>query len=504
MASASPQLSKSSFLRGWQCPKSLYFSAFEPDVPGSLPPGQAALMDAGRRVGLLARRLFRGGEAVVSVDSTSAAARTRILAAGGAPAIFEALLDSGDGLRAAVDILARGRRGWRLIEVKSSTSVKDEHLPDVAFQLHVARAAGLDVESVEVLHLNSDYVRRGDLDLPALFRSEEVTDQAEALLGEVADVAVRLRRMLQAGGRPEIDIGPHCRRPRDCDCLDVCWQDVPAGSVMEIAHLTWEKKFHLYDQGIRLIDQVPPDLPMPADSRRHVTAVQAGAPLIDRAGLRAFLGELAFPIFLLDFETVAPAIPLWDGTRPYQQVPFQYSLHVLRAVEAEPEHSGFLAEAGPDPRPALLASLLPATAASGSILAFHMPFELGVLRRLAEAFPDVGGEIEMRLPRMEDLIRPFRRWHYWLPEMGGSFSIKSVAPALAPDLSYAQLEIADGLAAARAFEGLLAAPSAEAAARLRSALEAYCKMDTLAMVRVLQAIWREAGGSSAPQTGDQS
>ena len=495
MRGPGPALTKSAFLRGWQCAKSLYLSTFEPEILTAPDPGSSARLATGREIGLLARGIFPGGEEAGSVPArtaVAAAARTRALIADRTPAIFEAVIEDGRGLRTAVDILARGHRGWRLIEVKSTTSTKEEHFPDVAFQLHVARAAGLEIEGVEVLHLNSAYVRRGALDLAAIFSSDAVTPEAEALLPQVAAAVGRMQQLLGRARQPAIAIGPHCLRPRDCDCMDTCWSGVLEGSVLEIAHLTWEKKFHLYDQGIRRIADVPGDRELPRNSRRHVDAHRAGRPIIDPAGLRAFAEGLRFPVALLDFETVAPAVPLWDGARPYQQIPFQYSLHILQEANADPEHSGFLADPGPDPRPALLDSLLPATAGDGSILAYHMPFELGVMRHLAETFPTLRGEIEQRLPRMDDLIKPFRAWHYWVPEMGGSFSIKSVAPALAPDLSYEGLEIADGQAASRAFERLVREAAPGDTARVRQALTTYCRLDTLAMVRVLQAIWRAA------------
>jgi len=488
-------LTKSAFLRGWQCAKALYLSAYEPEIPSPPDPGAVARMAVGREIGILARELFPGGvEARPShpYDPAAAASRTRALISSRAPAVFEATLESRTGQRVAVDILARGRRGWRLIEVKSSTSVKDEHLPDIAFQLHVARQAGVRIEGVEILNLNPNYVRRGPIDVSGLFTARSVMAEAEALLPAVAAGAATLRRLLDEGRRPEVPIGPHCRQPRDCDCIPYCWAEVPAESVLEIAHLPWEKKFHLYDQGVRRIQDVQDDYELPKLSRRHVDALQEGRPIIDAAGLRGFLEDLTFPVRLLDFETVAPAVPLWEGTRPYQQIPFQYSLHILQALDAEPVHSGFLAEPGPDPRAALLASLLPATAGAGSILAYHMPFELGVMQQLAEAFPDVRAEVEQRVTRMDDLIRPFRAWHFWLPEMGGSFSIKSVAPALAPEMSYEGLEIADGLAASLTFGRLISGTEPAEAARLQAALETYCERDTLAMVRVLQAIGRAA------------
>jgi hypothetical protein len=452
-------------------------------------------MATGRAVGLLARQLFPEGREASGppFDSVGASDRTRSLMAARAPAIFEATFRSDRGLRASVDILVRGRRGWRLIEVKSTTSVKDEHLTDVAFQLYLARDVGVEIESVEVLHLNSDYVRRGELELEGLFTFVSVLPQAEALLPAVAASAADLTRLLGDGRPPDVRIGAHCLHPRACDYRDRCWAEVPDGSVLEIAHLSWDRKFQLFDQGIARIEDVPDEAKLPKRSRLHVAAHQGGVPIIDADGLRSFLDRLTFPVLLLDFETVAPAVPLWDGTRPYQQVPFQYSVHILRDFEAELGHTGFLADPGPDPRPALLANLLRATSGRGTILAYHMPFELTVMRQLAEAFPEHRQAIEQRLPRMDDLIKPFRAWDYWLPEMGGSFSIKSVAPALAPELSYEGLEIADGLAASRSYEQMIAGAGPSVAARLRAALEVYCERDTLAMVSILQAMRAACG-----------
>lgn len=498
MAADRRHLTKSGFLTGHQCRKALHLSIFEREALAPPDAEGRARMAAGQRVGNLARGLFPDGVAGWSHpfdDVEAAAAHTRACLANRPPAVFEATFASPEGLSARVDILARTGRGWRLIEVKSSTSVKPEHLPDVAFQLHVLRTCGIEVEAVELLQPNREYVRRGELDLPAFFTSTNLTADAEARLPAMALLAADLRRMLESGERPEVPIGPQCMDPRECAALETCWADVPPDSVLEISYLRWEEKFALYDRGVRLIDDVPADVRLPSRSRRHVEAHQAHRPKIEVADLRAFLDSLSYPIFLLDFETVAPAIPIWDGTRPYERIPFQFSLHIIRVAGGDPDHTGFLAEIGPDPRPALLDALLPATAGSGSILAYHMPFELGVMKELAAAFPDRRTEIEARLPRMDDLIKPFRGWHYWLPAMGGSFSIKSVAPAIAPELSYEGLEVADGLAASLAYESLLDDPAAPGVDKTRRALLDYCERDTLAMVRVLQAVERAAQGA---------
>jgi hypothetical protein len=486
MAVPDRPLTKSKFLRGHQCARSLYYAVFEGERLAAPSAEAQARMAAGLDVGRLARGLFPGG---VWAGADEAADPVELLA-GTAPAVFEATLADDAGLSARIDVLARGRRGWRLIEVKSSTSVKPEHLPDVAFQLQLARSCGLEVESVEVLHLNKDYVRRGEVDLDSLFIACDVTAQAEALLPGIVGLGAELRQMLGRARLPAVPIGPHCLDPRPCDCMDLCWAGIPEGSVFDIAQLTWKKKFALYQQGLVRITDIPADLDLSPRARLHVTAHQGGRPIVDRLGLRRFLESLTYPVFLLDFETVGPVVPRWDGTRPYGRIPFQYSLHVLRQPGAVPQHSEFLAEPGPDPRPALLTALLPATESEGTILAYYMPFELGVMKELAADFPDHRPEIERRLPRMDDLIAPFRAWQYWLPEMKGSFSIKSVAPALAPDLTYEGLEVHDGLAASLAYERLLGGIDPAESAPLQRALLDYCERDTLAMVRVLESIRR--------------
>lgn len=489
MSADAVRLSKSDFLTGHQCRKALWLSAFEPERFAAPEAASSARMETGLEVGRLARGLFPGG--VPDPGDLAGSGLARISAS--TPAVFEATLRTSDGLQARIDVLARGRGGWRLIEVKSSTSVKEEHLPDVAFQLLVARSCGVEVESVEVLHLNRAYVRHGALDLGALFTSTPVTQEAEALLPAAAAVAAGLRRVLTGSRRPEVPIGTHCLTPRECGARAYCWADVPAGSVLEIYGLAWEKRFSLFDRGIVHIEDVPEGAGLPERSRRHVEARRRGEPILDRDGLREFVESLSLPVFLLDFETVSPAVPLWESSSPYDQIPFQYSLHVLRQWGSTPEHSGFLAQPGPDPRAALLESLLPATAGSGSILAYHMPFELGVMRSLAESLPGYRPEIEARLPRMDDLIRPFRAWQYWIPAMGGSFSIKSVAPALAPELGYDDLELRDGQAASLTYLKLIGGVEPTEAVRLQQSLLAYCERDTLAMVRVLEAIRQAIG-----------
>jgi hypothetical protein len=286
---------------------------------------------------------------------------------------------------------------------------------------------------------------------------------------------------------PERDIGPYCNDPRACDFKGHCWAHLPSPSVFDVYYIG-KKAFDLYGEGITRIEEIPESFSMGKRSSFHVRAHKAGEMIVKKDELRAFLDSLEYPLFHLDFETFNLPIPPWDGLRPYSQVPFQYSLHAQNEPGAEPVHSGFLAEAGVDPRRAFLDSLLPATEGSGSIVAYYKSFEKGVLAALAEQLPEYGEAIEQRIERLVDLRDPFSKRWFYTPAMGGSTSLKDVLPALVPELTYDALEIQDGRQAMRVFLELADQVDSTAYDAQRKDLWAYCQLDTLAMVRILDVL----------------
>jgi hypothetical protein len=480
-------LTKSTFLRGLQCQKSLALSARHPEL--RMPPTTPAQfrMRQGQLVGMLARRRYPGGEIgrlpgafQVSLE------RTQALIDSGNPVIYEAAFEAA-GVRVVADILAQGQNGWRLIEVKSTTRAKPEHLWDVAVQVYVLRAAGMELEDACLLHLDTGYVRKGLLDVQALFAETPFMGELETLQTQVEQAIAECQATLASGEVPQVPIGRHCTEPVDCDFMDHCWQDVPSPSVFDV-YFIGKKAYALYDQGIELIEDIPADHPLDKRSLFHIQAHKKGELIVKPDPIRTFLSGLSYPLHYLDFETLAVPIPPFDGVSPYTKVPFQYSLHVQDEPGGELRHSGYLAQAGEDPRRDFLGQLLEETSGEGSIVVYHQPFESSVLKSLASWLPANRGEIEQRLKRMADLLEPFRQRAYWHPGMGGSNSLKAVLPVFAQDLSYDEIAISDGESAMVEFWGLQDEDDLDRVQATRRALWEYCQLDTLAMVRILDGL----------------
>jgi CRISPR/Cas system-associated exonuclease Cas4 (RecB family) len=485
-------LSKSTFLRGVQCQKSLALDAFHPELRDPLPATVRFRMRLGTEVGVQARKRYPGGEVGrVPGSYELSLARTADLIRGGAPVIYEAAFEAA-GVRVVADVLVHGESGWRLIEVKSTTGAKPEHAWDVAVQACVLRQTGLELEEAALLHLNRGYVRQGELDYQALFSETSLLKEANELQREVERWIAECQATLASGEVPEVPIGPQCHDPVDCDFIGYCWKNVPTPSVFDVSYIG-KKAYDLYDQGIVRIEDIPADQALDKRSAFHVEAEKLGETIVKPDELRAFLLDLHYPLYYLDFETFALPVPPYDGLSPYHNVPFQYSLY----VQAEPgrplRHHGYLAEAGIDPRREFLEQLLEDTAGDGDIIVYHRPFERGVLTALAGAFPDRAEAIESRIGRLVDLLDPFRKRQYWHPKMGGSNSLKHVLPVFAPELSYEALEVENGEQAMDAFLRLADEGDPERVEALRHSLWEYCKLDTLAMVRILDGLRAAVG-----------
>ena len=510
-------LSKSSFIRGCQCPKSLYLYKHHYSWRDPLSPAQAAIFRRGTNVGLLARELFPGGTDAsppTPFQYARSVARTAELVAEGAPVVYEAAFMH-EGVLAAMDILVRdasapaaGRPAYRAYEVKSSAGVSETYLLDAALQYWVITGTGVRLSGLSIIHIEPGYIRGKELELEKLFRVVNVAREAEERQGYVGSMVRELKQVVSRPEAPEVEIGPHCHDPYPCDFIGTCWKDVPAYSVFDIARLSIEKKFELYRKGILEPAAVPDDYPLSEKQRFQTEAAKDGNPRIDRGSIRDFLDTMTYPLWFLDFEAFQPAVPLYEGTRPYQQIPFQFSLHRLdrpgsprrpdpsgrrEDVSAAGLHHGeFLAEAGPDPRAPFLDALLEQIGESGTILVYNQAFENGRLTDLAADLPEYLERIEKVQERIVDLMVPFRDQSYYANEMHGSYSIKAVLPALVPDLSYAHLAIRDGTEASVAFESLTREENPRRRAQVRRRLLDYCALDTLAMVKILEVLEQAA------------
>ncbi|MFX0145879.1 MAG: DUF2779 domain-containing protein [Candidatus Hodarchaeota archaeon] len=483
-------LSKTTFLRSVQCYKSLYLNRYNPELRDPPDPAQEAVFRTGREVHTLARELFPGGVVASSEESYDPKTwlqKTRALIGEGVGVLFEAAFEL-DQVLVIADILVRAGTKWKAYEVKSSTSVKEPYDWDVAVQHHILSNAGIELDDFSIIHIDNNYIRHGDLNLEALFTSASMLELVKEMEPEVGTRIEEAKAVLSELNVPEIDIGPYCDEPYPCDFMGYCWRHIPDGSVFTVARMKKAHKFGLYHDGIVRIEDIPEDFPLNITSRVHVEGQKYGRSIIDEVALQDFIGSLKYPLYFLDFETFNPAIPPFDGTKPYGQIPFQYSLHRKASPEGELYHTGFLAEASIDPRLPLIESLLRDIPPPGDILAYNRPFEARVLRDLADAFPESASEIEDLSSRLVDLMEPFQKRYYYLPEMSGSYSIKAVLPALVPVLSYENLEISEGTQAMEAYYQLGIETNPRIIERIRNDLWEYCKFDTLAMVRILEKL----------------
>jgi hypothetical protein len=496
------RLTKSAFLLGSQCRKALWLhfhGATHGVIPAPLNTAAQFLIDQGREVGRLAQARFPGGIDLLSTVGFELEARAREttrLIGDGADALFEAVFAQGEAV-CAVDILVRDDDGWLLHEVKSGTKVEDHHVLDAAFQYWVLARAGLDVRDVSITHVNNQYRRQGELDLDQLFTDESVLATVRDMQADVGAEIANLQTVLASGDIPDISIGPHCSSPHGCPYRSYCWSEIPERSVFDLVR-GGKKCWELYRQGIITVKDIPATTKLSPAQWTQVTSEKSGEPHVDRAKIRTFLDGLTLPIWHIDFETYAPAIPEFDGVRPYQQLPFQWSAHRQDYHDEEITHYEFLADAGPDPREPFVASLLEAVDRAETVLVYNKSFEAGRLAELRDHFPQYADQLQGVIDRLIDLMVPFqKRWHY-SPEMHGSYSIKAVLPALVPELSYSGMAIGDGATASAAFLGLRNETDPERIAEVRRRLLAYCRLDTLAMVKLLEKL-RQVSRPSTPR-----
>lgn len=477
-------LSKSLYTRGLQCHKSLYLHKYQPDLRGEPTPELVALWKSGHEVGDLAHMLFPGG-VVVPFDGLTGEeqlAKTREEIDRGTKAIYEATF-SFDDVFVKADIIVRNRGYWDLYEVKSSTSVKEQHWDDVAVQYYVLSGCGLPVDKAYLVHINNAYVRDGDIVPEELFTIQDITGIVKEKQASIPETLAEMRTMLR-GREPKIDIGPHCEDPYPCDFMDYCWQHVPEHSVFSLRGRgidPWE----LYRQGVVKLQDVP------LDSLNLMQRMQAEYFLdrkshADPAKIREFLKKIRYPLCFLDFETFGAAIPLFDGTRPYQQVPFQYSLHCIGVAGGELTHFEFLAQPGVDPRKEIALKLLEEIPEGACVIAYSIGFEKRVLRELGEFLPKLRKRLNAVTEGMIDLMEPFKRRDIYDWRMNGSYSLKSVLPVLIPEMTYQGLEISDGAMASEAYFSMADVADPAELSKLRKALLEYCKQDTLGLVKLLE------------------
>jgi hypothetical protein len=483
------RLSKSRFTAGLQCHRQLWWKVHEPAAPELQPdPGLQAIFDMGNRVGERARQEFADAT-LIPLDYRrldAAIEATRQAIADGAPVILEASFLE-DRIFVGVDALSKEGDGWVVTEVKATASVKPQHIPDAAVQAQVVERAGLPVARVELMHLNSAHRHP---DQGPLFIRADITAEVTELRDEIAKEASAQLQMLE-GALPEIAPGAHCTSPYECPFLARCAKALPEHAIEDLHRISEKKLGELHGQGIETVGQIPSDFPLNGIQARHREAVLRNEMIVE-PGLGSALAAYRYPIAMLDFETINPALPLWNGCRPFGKVPVQFSVHTLRK-DGQISHHSYLADGKGDPRPGVAEALVGALRGAATVLAWNASFEKECLGILAESCPQHAPALLQARDEVEDLV-PVVRNHVYHPGFRG---IKDVVPALLPAMSYEDLEVSDGQVASFLLERLLCRPeelSDEARGVLREQLVAYCEHDSAVMVELFRFLTEAAAG----------
>ena len=487
------KLSKTDYLLGLQCPLALWFKYHRKDLKPPITPEQQALFDAGYEVNAWAKKYFGTGFEVNAPywELEQALQQTKEAISNGEKLIFEATAQAPDGTYSRVDILRQHPNGeWDLIEVKGSTEVKDYQLDDIGFQYYVFHNAGYKIKDCYLMVVNNEYVRDGDIDPKQLLRFNLVSDEAFSKYSNVEYMSAQLMYMLEQKRPPQAGIGAICKTPFECGYIPECWKNVPEYSIFNV--FDKNKSEELYRQFGADLKKLPEDHYPDNKKVTDILCYLNDQEHIDKTAIKDFLSTLEYPLYFLDYETVNNAVPLFDGTRPFQQIPFQFSLHIQKEPDGELEHIEFLHHKKSDPRPDFAKALVDACGDKGSVVVYNQAFESRVNKELAENQIIYSEAIHNISKRMVDLLVPFRNRHIYHPKQKGSASIKYTLPAFT-DMSYADMDVANGSEASNGYlryvKGQLSADEENA---LFNGLSKYCEQDTLAMVKLLEVLGKKS------------
>ncbi len=500
-------LSKSKYCAFWQCPKMAWLNKYKPEEKTEDPSLEAVFI-RGNEVGDLAMGLFGDFMEVTTysgekLDLSAMIKKTAEEMSKGTEVICEASF-SYKGLYCAVDILRKEGDGYAIYEVKSSSANEENSEPkavyvaDISYQKYVLEHCGVKVTGTNLVTLNNAYVRGAELDIQKLFL---VTNVDTLVAEEIKLVEPNLKRaemILNSKDEPDYDIDERCNSPYRCQFWAYCTKALPEKSVFDLYRMQFKKQLEFYHDGLVEYEDILESGKI--DNKTRIRQMEHElydkGTYVDRDNIRDFLRELSYPLYFLDFETMQAAIPPFEGTKPYQQIPFQYSLHFIENEGGELKHKEFLAESGTDPRRDIAEALCRDIPMNVCVTAYNKAFECTRLRELAETFPDLSEHLLNIRDHIVDLLVPFQSGYYYNRAMGGSFSIKSVLPAIFPDdseLNYHNLEgVHNGSEAMNIFPQIQHMEPTQRE-KARHDLLKYCELDTYAMVKVWQELVRVAG-----------
>ena len=481
-------LSKSRITSFEQCPKKLWLLVHKREL-AETQAGSELRFAGGHEVGAIACELVPGGVMIEAQPDLQAALKqtSALLAAGHRAPIYEATF-SHDGVLIQADVLEpAGKSGWRMAEVKSSTGVKDYHRGDLATQVWVLEHCGIELEAAAIRHIDNSFVLSTAGDYQGLLKDAPLLEEVRPIAARRGEVVASARETL-AASEPVLAMGPHCLKPFSCEFQAYCRQDMPPPPewpVDILPRVSWGFVEEMSQNGIYDLRDVPLDALKKEQHRIVHQATVSGLPYHDPAGVADATKDWDFPRHYLDFETIALPVPAWIGTKPYQQVPFQFSCHTELA-DGSIVHRSFLSVDGSDPRRHCAEILIECVGTTGAIISYNASFERSCVRGLADALTDLSQELTAIAERFVDLL-PIAQSYYYHRDQKGSWSIKKVLPTIASDLDYSDLDVGDGAAAQLAWlEAASAQCAPERRAQIAASLEAYCERDTWAMVVLLR------------------
>ncbi|MBU1198677.1 MAG: DUF2779 domain-containing protein [Nanoarchaeota archaeon] len=482
-----PFISKSKFLLGLQCPKFLWYNYNAKDEIPEHSAFTKALLSQGHLVGDYSKKLYPSGLDVdwdISFDEVIA--KSKALLSERKP-LFEPGFEYNNAY-SRIDILDPvDKNHWDIIEVKSSTKLDAVYVYDVAFQKYCCEGSGLKIRKCFLMQINNQYVKQGDIEPDKLFVTHDISDLVNERIKTVEEELKLMFEVISLEKCPEVKIGPHCSEPYGCLLESICRDFLPKNNVFTFYRMG-KKGFELLEQGITSIEEASGKIKLNEKQEIQAEAVISGKPYVNKDEIKRFLSELNYPLHFFDFETLNTAIPLYDGVKPYQQVPFQFSLHVVEKKGAKPKHYEFLADSKEDPRFDLLKEMKKRIGEQGDILAYYMSFEKGRLIELGEMYPEYYEWLNSLIPRFVDLYKPFANFHYYHPEQKGSASIKAVLPVMT-GRSYDDMEIGDGTTANTEFLRITYTDVSKAEKeKVRKALLEYCCLDTEGMIDIINVL----------------
>lgn len=484
-------LSKSSLIKGIQCSKALYLYKYHYDLKDPVSRIQQEKFDRGHRVGKLAQSLFPGGKDCTppnimsydqSIKATEALVRSKF------PVIYEAAFKY-QGILVALDILVHQDGKWYAYEVKSSLKITKTYLQDIAIQYYVIRNSGLELEDVFIIHVDGEYILKDNqLNLQELFKIISVKEQVEELQIDIEASISRARSVLSLEDVPEIETGVHCFKPYPCDFLNTCWKGEQKNPIFNIAGANILDKVQWVKSGIKNIKDIPLENQPSSRMFAQMEANSTNTFFVNHKALKEFMQKIQYPLYFFDIEAYQPAIPLFNETTPFQAIPFQFSLHYAASKDAPLEAYEYITPPGQDGREEFLKVFIQATQIPGQILVFNTILEKGILFKLGKLYPKYAKFVKDRMQRMVDLETPFKKDWYYDPKMNGSYSMKSILPALVDNMSYSNMNIKDGVDAMVLYQNLAYETDENVKSKIIQDLLTYCRMDTLALYHVFKSL----------------